>query len=186
MRLEWSDYDGSPEAREFVDGYLSKWENYRDHGFGVEFGGSKLGIGKTFAATHIGKEMVKRRQKVFFISFVEMAAAFQREDADQMEDKIRMSPYLILDDIMPPVSDKQKDFYHMRFEAIVRHRTNYNLPTIITTNISTEKLEALYPRTYSLLAAKQERIDMDGEDFRGYLLFENKELIANGEARPIT
>lgn len=186
MRLDWAEYDGSPEAREFVNGYLEKWSNYRDHGFGVEFGGPKLGIGKTFAATHIGKEMVKRRQEVYFISFVEMVAAFERDDADATEDKIRMSPYLILDDIMPAYSERQKNFYHTRFEAIIRHRTNYNLPTIITTNLTATELEKLYPRTYSLLAAKQERIDMDGEDFRAYLSFENKELIANGEMRPIT
>lgn len=186
MRLDWADYNGSPAAREFVGNYLAKWENYRDHGFGVEFGGPKLGIGKTFAATHIGKEMVKRRQKVYFISFVEMAAAFEREDADRMEDKIRMSPYLILDDIMPPVSERQKNFYHTRFEAIIRHRTNYNLPTIITTNLTADKLENLYPRTYSLLSAKQKRIDMTGEDFRAHLAFENEELADNGETRPIT
>lgn len=186
MRLDWNDYDGSPPARDFVNNYLAKWENYRDHGLGVEFGGPKMGIGKTFAASHIGKEMVKHRQRVFFIPFVEMVAAFERKDADEMEDKIRMSPYLILDDIMPAYSERQKHFYHTRFEAIIRHRTNYNLPTIITTNLTTDELEEMYPRTYSLLAAKQKRIDMDGENFRGKLAFDNMELAENGEKRPIT
>lgn len=186
MRLDWQDYDGSPEAREFVDNYLAKWSNYRDHGFGAEFGGPNMGIGKTFAATHIGKEMVKRRQKVYFIPFVEMVAAFERDNANEIEDKIRMTPYVILDDIMPPVSERQKNFYHTRFEAIIRHRTNYNLPTIITTNLTSEQLISYYPRTYSLLAAKQKRIDMDGEDFRGHIGLENMELAENGEVRPIT
>lgn len=186
MRLNWADYEGSPEAQDFVDNYLSKWKRYREHGFGVEFGGPKLGIGKTFAATHIGKEMVKRRQKVLFIPFVEMVSAFERSDAEEVEKKIRMTPYVILDDIMPPHTAKQHDFYHTRFEAIIRHRTNYNLPTIITTNLTADQLEGYYPRTYSLLAAKQKRIDMDGEDFRGVMGLQNMELVENNETRPIT
>lgn len=186
MRLNWGDYDGSPPAREFVDNYVAKWSNYRDHGLGAEFGGPNLGIGKTFAATHIGKELIKRRQGVYFIPFVEMVSSFERENSEEIENKIRMTPYVILDDIMPPVSERQKNFYHTKFEAIIRHRTNYNLPTIITTNLTSEELSEFYPRTYSLLAAKQKRIDMDGEDFRGHIGLENMELAENGEVRPIT
>lgn len=186
MRLDWHDYEGSPAAREFVDKYLEKWRAYREHGFGVEFGGPKLGIGKTFAATHLGKEMVKHRQRAYFVPFVEMVSAFERSDAEAVEYKLRMTPYVILDDILEPKSERQEHFYHNKFEAIIRHRTNYNLPTIITTNLTTTELEEYYPRTYSLLAAKQKRIDMDGEDFRGVMGLWNMELVENGETRPIT
>lgn len=186
MRLNWQDYNGSPQAQRFVNNYLDKWERYREHGFGAEFGGEKLGIGKTFAATHIAKEMVKYRQKVYFVPFVEMVSAFERSDAEVVEDRIRMTPYVVIDDIMPPHSAKQHDFYHTRFEAIIRHRTNYNLPTIITTNLTGAKLDGYYPRTYSLLAAKQKRIDMDGEDYRSTAGLQNIELVENGETRPIT
>lgn len=186
MRLDWNDYEGSPDARDFVNRYMAQWKAFRQHGFGVEFGGPKLGIGKTFAATHLGKEMVKHRQKVLFLPFVEMVSAFERSDAEETEWKLRMNPYVILDDILEPKSDKQANFYHNKFEAIIRHRTNYNLPTIITTNLTTEELNSYYPRTYSLLSAKQQRIDMDGEDFREVMGMWNMELIANGETRPIT
>jgi DNA replication protein DnaC len=186
MRLDWGDYEGSPEAQEFVNKYLAKWKAYRQHGFGVEFGGPRLGIGKTFAATAIVKEMVKHRQRALFIPFVEMVSAFERSDAEVVEYKLRMTPYVVLDDIMPPKSDKQANFYHNKFEAIIRHRTNYNLPTIITTNLTTDELDEYYPRTYSLLSAKQKRIDMDGQDFRGIMGLWNIELIENGETRPIT
>lgn len=186
MRLDYADYEGSDNAKWFVNSYLGMWKDYRDNGFGVELGGPKLGIGKTFTATYLGKELIKRRQKVLFIPFVEMVTAFERTDAEEVEGKLRWTPYVILDDIMPPVSERQKNFYHTRFEAIIRHRTNYNLPTIITTNISAENLEEYYPRTYSLLAAKQVRIDMTGKDYRSQMGFDNMELIANKETRPIT
>lgn len=186
MRLDWDDYEGSIEASDFVAKYLAKWNAYRDSGFGVEFGGPKLGIGKTFAATHLGKELVKKRQKVHFVPFIEMVAAFERSDAEAVEDKIKWTPYVILDDIMPPRSEKMRELYHTRFEAIIRHRTNYNLPTMITTNLTASDLDKYYPRTYSLLAAKQKRIDMGGKDFRGFMGLYNLELVENGETRPIT
>lgn len=186
MRLNWEDYSGSEDARIMVGDYLERWVAYRDNGVGVEFGGPKLGIGKTFAATHLGKEMVKRRQKVFFVPFVEMVAAFEKENAEALEEKIRWTPYVILDDIMPPKSERQENFYHTRFEAMIRHRTNYNLPTFITTNLTTDELDKYYPRTYSLLGAKQVRINMTGKDFRQQMGEENMSLIAEGETRPIT
>lgn len=186
MRLDWADYQGTQEAKLFVARYLSKWKLYRENGFGIEFGGPKLGIGKTFAATHIGKELIKRRQRVYFLQFVEMVAAFERSDAEAIEDRIRMTPYVILDEISKPTSQRQADFYHTRFEAMIRHRTNYNLPTIITTNLTAEELDKYYPRTYNLLAASQKRIDMDGENFRGIMGLYKMELTENGETRPVT
>lgn len=186
MRLDWNEYQGSIEAREFVDDYLTKWKAYRKNGFGVEFGGPNMGIGKTFAATHLGKELIKKRQRVYFTSFVEMVAAFSRSDAEQIEDRLRMTPYVILDEIAEPSSERQAHFYHTQFEAMIRHRSNYGMPTIITTNLTTEGLEEYYPRTYSLLAANQTRIDMDGENFRTQMGIIRLELIANEETRPIT
>lgn len=186
MRLDWAEYNGSEGARVFVAEYLDNWENLRLHGLGAEFGGPNLGIGKTFAATHIGKILAKQGQRVYFTPFVEMVAAFEKENGQELEHRIRMTPFVILDDIMEPKSQRQANFYHTRFEAIIRHRTNYNLPTIITTNLTTRELEMYYPRTYSLLSAKQMRIDMDGEDVRAEKGRDDFDLALNGEVRPIT
>lgn len=186
MRLDWDDYDGSESVRNQVATYLDKWEQFKDHGWGFEFGGP-LGVGKTFAATHIGKELIKKGQQVFFIPFVEMVSAFEREDAEVMENRMRTTTYLVLDELLPPISDRQREFYAYRFEALIRHRTNFNLPTIITTNVKAEVLDEVYPRIYSLLAAKQMRVEFDGDDQRkGRMQLENLELILNDEVRPIT
>jgi DNA replication protein DnaC len=187
MRLNWADYTGSQEVRENVAMYLDKWQDFKVHGMGVEFGGKGLGVGKTFGATHIGKELIKRGQKVFFVPFVEMVSAFEKDNAEELEARMRDTTYLILDELLPPFSDRQHQFYAFRLEALIRHRTNHNLPTIITTNLTVDELLTHYPRTYSLLAAKQLRIDMTGEDARkGRVAEENLELVANGEVRPIT
>lgn len=187
MRLDWDDYIGPEEVKDRVSLYIERWQDFRLNGMGLEFGGKGLGVGKTFAATHIGKEMVKRGQHVFFIPFVEMVSAFEGDNAREIEERIRTTTYVILDELLPPQSDRQNQFYATRLEAMIRHRTNYNLPTIITTNLAESELHEYYPRTYSLLAAKQLRIDMSGEDARlGKIAEQNLELVANGEVRPIT
>jgi len=187
MRLNWDEYVGAENVTDSVALYLDKWKDFRINGMGLEFGGSGLGIGKTFAATHIGKEMVKNGQQVFFIPFVEMVSAFQSDSAHELEERIKTTTYVILDELLPSISNSQHQFYSMRLEAMIRHRTNHNLPTIITTNLSVEQLTQHYERTYSLLAAKQLRIDMTGTDARtGKIADENLELVANGEVRPIT
>lgn len=185
--LDWNDFSGSPEVTDVVNDYIENWESFSAQGFGLEFGGAGLGTGKTWAAVHIGKELIKRRQEVYFIPFVEMVSAFHRDDGTEIEDRICQTPYVILDEISPAVSDRQREFFAFRFEAVIRHRTNYNLPTIITTNLGEDELHEIYPRVYSLLAAKQVRVDMAGEDAReGIVAKENLELIANDERRPIT
>lgn len=187
MRLDWNDFTGPDETLDAVGSYISNWETLKDNGLGIEFGGKGLGIGKTFAATHIGKELIKQGQRAFFIPFVEMVSAFNKPNADELEARLRETTFLVLDEILPPVSARQADFFSTRYEAIIRHRTNYNLPTIITTNLTESDLYDNYSRTYSLLAAKQIRIDMGGEDARvSRLGSENFEMALNGEVRPLT
>lgn len=186
QRLDWNDFDGTSDARKWVSTYLEKWENFKHHGWGLEFGGPQ-GVGKTFAATHIGKELVKKGEKVYLIYFREMVGAFESHQWEWIEDKMNTITFLILDELLPPISERQHDLYSARFEALMRHRTSYNLPTIITTNLTERELDKYYPRTYSLLAAKQERVDMWGEDARrGKVQLERVEMILNDEVRPIT
>ena len=187
MRLDWdADYDGSEVVSKAVNQYLGNFGYYDDQGLGLEFGGP-LGVGKTFAATHIGKELVKRGKKVYFLPFVEMVSAFEQQGGEEIEKRLRDTHVVILDEILPAeFGERQRALYAIRLEALVRYRTNFDLPTIITTNMSQAKLNDQYPRIYSLLSAKQLRVEVTGEDARGRVGKENIELMENGETRPIT
>lgn len=186
MRLDWNDYDGPDSIKNDVALYLEKWQDFKKSGMGMEFFSKQLGTGKTFAATHVAKTLIKRKQKVYFIPFIEMVAAYESSAAEALEARMRNTTYLVLDEILPPISEKQHNFYATRLEALLRHRTNYNLPTITTTNLNEQEMLSVYPRIYSLLAPKQWRIEMTGPDKRiSRIAKENVELAINGEIRPI-
>jgi len=186
QRLDWDEWSGCPDTKIAVDLYLSEWEQFFRQGMGLEFYSSALGTGKTFAATHIGKELIKQGQSVYFIPFIEMVAAFDRQDSDYIANRVRESGFVILDEVIPPISEAQKSFFATQLEALIRHRTNNNLPTIMTTNMDQETLNTAYPRTYSLLSAKQMRQEVAGTDRRESIGIKEMEIIANGETRPIT
>lgn len=188
MRLNWDkDFTGDPDTIEYVKSYLDGWESFRLHGMGVEFASPKLGVGKTFAATHIAKYMIKQGEKVQFVHFKEVINSFEKSNAEEIEEKFRSVTYLILDEVTSPVSAASSNLFSSKLEDLVRHRTNFNLPTIMTTNLTQDELLEAYPRSYSLLAAKQLRIPMKGDDKRiDSLNISNLDLALNNEVRPIS
>lgn len=189
QRLDWNTFHGSEDVKDAVSLFLSKWDRFKQNGMGLEFSSANLGVGKTFAATHVGKELVKRGEAVLFMPFLEVISLLGRDQEyrNQQEDRLRDTTVLILDEVVPAWTDAQHNLFSGKFEELIRHRTNFNRVTIMTTNLSPSKLHDEYPRTYSLLEAKQIRVEMRGEDARQtFIAQENIELIANDEVRPIT
>jgi DNA replication protein DnaC len=186
MRLNWADYSGDPEVLEPVATYLEKWRYFRGVGMGMSFASENLGVGKTFAATHVGKELLKQGVRVYFEPFLEVIRVYTRDDAQAKDDLFRNTQVLILDEVVPPRGN-QGEWFAAEFERLVRHRTSHHLPTIITTNMEPNELHATFPRVYSLLEAKQWSVVLRGEDARRQIIAdENLELALNEEVRPIT
>lgn len=187
MRLNWAEFTGTEETRETVGLFLENWENFKQHGMGLEFSSPNQGVGKTFAATHIARELVKFGERVKFVTFLDVMSGYQREDAEAFDDELRNTTWLVLDEVRPPWTGAMGNLFSNSFEALIRHRQNFNRPVIMTTNLIPDELREHYERTYSLLAAKQVRVEMSGEDVRQTKLdLENFELVLNGEIRPIT
>lgn len=189
MRLDWNDFSGTKEADRWVQDYIENWRQFLLHGFGLTFASKTQGVGKTWAATHIGKELIKQRQKVYCIDFVKMVDSFcDPALRPEIEQRMREATFLILDDVREGISERQTDLYALKFEVVVRDRTNFNLPTIFTTNLTREEFEGEFPRIYSLIASKQHWVEMNGEDHRKKVdtAEETAAMIAAGEVRPIT
>lgn len=189
--LDWSDWgnDSDPKALAAAREYLDQWKTWRRHGVGLQFYSPRQGTGKTMLACLIGKELIKRRVKVQFSSFLDAVHLFTKpyEELKAVEERFRNIPVLILDDIIPAISLAQRDLWAMQLESLVRFRTDGNAVTIVTSNMMPDEIDEHYQRIGSLLAAKQKFIHIEGGDFRRFHDWdlEREHLIKSGEARPI-
>ncbi len=188
MTLGIEAYYGDPHAMDAAKAYLDTWPNRRKHGMGIGFYSKTQGTGKTFLACYLARELVKRGESVYYVYFRNIVGTYElpydaRKDE---ENRLRDCTVLILDEIARPVSDAQRNFFGEKFEELIRHRSNYNKVTILTSNLIPRDLDEIYPRTYSLLAAKEKSVEVDGPDVRKEHVGNiNEELVENNEARPI-
>lgn len=186
QRLNWREFYGSSEAVDLVSLYLDSWTSAKNNGIGLEFYSPETGSGKTFAATHIGKELIKKGEKVYFTPFLDFINILSATDRIEQEERLFKTTVLILDEVRPATTMIQNTFFSNRFEELIRNRTNFNRVTIMTTNLEPGELRYEYPRPYSLLEAKQKRIKMSGDDARiGERKMRNQELFMNNEIEPI-
>lgn len=174
-----TDYTRSDAVQGAISSYLSAWKNASRMGLGLLFRSEGLGTAKTFAAVHVGKELIKLKQDVFFTDFREM---IQKEDRIREEN----TPFLIVDEVRLPWTDKSTPIFSDRFEEVIRYRNHHALPTILTTNMTQFQLEETYPRVASLLTPSTVEIDMPGGDYRNNnYAMERLSLLANNEVKPI-
>lgn len=180
-----------PEFREDIEGYIEKYEFLRLSGVGITLYSKALGVGKTWAATYILKELVKKGTEGWFVPFWEIMNYKDIEDWAEKNYKVKKlqeTELVVIDDIKMPYSDRQREYFGDKLEEFIRPRTDSNLPTIITTNMSEKQLESQYPRIFSLMCAKNMFLELTGTDARvsGNVWKENIELAMNEETRPIT
>jgi hypothetical protein len=189
MRLDWERDYRDEEVRDAVSAYIAAWPNLKLQGMGLEFSSPKLGVGKTFAATHVAKELIKLGERVYFMPFYEMVGVYALpvEERREVERQLLECSVLVLDEVIAPNTEAQSNLFSAKFEELIRTRTNWNRVNVMTTNLTPQKLHDIYPRLYSLLEAKQFRIEMDGEDARQYLVKpRNLKMALAQEVRPIT
>lgn len=188
MNLGLDNYYGDEDALAAAKAYLEKWPNFRKHGMGMGFYSKAQGTGKTFLACYLARELVKLGESVCYVYFRNVVSTYELpyEARKDEEDRLRDCTVLILDEVARPVSEAQRVLFGEKFEELIRHRSNYNKVTILTTNLTPPELDDIYPRTYSLLAAKEQSIKVAGNDARKEGVWSvNKELVENGEVRPI-
>lgn len=190
MRLDLSgDKDFFGDALALVDtkAYIDNWNNFKIHGLGIGYYSKTQGTGKTTLATYVGRELVKAGESVYYINFRDIISLFQvpYDSRLPIQEKIECATLLILDEVVRAISDAQHQLFASNLEELVRHRSNYNRITIMTTNLEPSELDAEYPRTFSLLAAKEKTIEVTGSDARKEIWDYNRYLAENGWRRPI-
>lgn len=188
MRYTRDDWIDKSHAIAEVDAYLKQWDSYRKHGVGLGFYSKTQATGKTFLATYIARDVIKRGESVYYAYFRSLVGAYElpAEERRLEEDRLRDCTLLILDEVIKPTTVPQRNLFADRLEELIRHRSNYNKVTIITSNLEPDELDKEYPRTFSLLMAKQKKVTLKGDDVRRDGMWSVTEaLIQNGEMRPI-
>lgn len=188
---EWLFNTGDEDTWEHCNEYVRLYERYSLNGVGMSFYSKGLGTGKTWAATAVLKELVKRGVDGWFAPFYQVASYYQLDDPEERKfklDRVQNAALLVLDEIRKPISVRQKEFLAEQLENLIRPRSADNLPTIITTNLTPEEIEDLYPRAFSLLMQKNVTLELTGTDARlsDKVWKRTTESVANGWALPIT
>lgn len=188
--LLWDEFPHA-EAKEDIEDYLKHFRRLRLTGAGFTIWGKGLGVGKTWAATHILRELAKLDYNCHFASFFNVKSYFELDNKDEREflvRRVREAEILVLDEVKAPISNAQRDFFEDKLEEVLRTRTNMNFPTIITSNMPMADFEREYPRCFSLQAGKNQELELRGEDARksGLVWDNGQKLALKGETRPIT
>lgn len=190
MTLGWEDfptYDDGFDVKRFVDDFLERFKFWKARGRGFTFHGT-FGTGKTWACCHIAKELAQQGMNVYYVSFQELVGLYtvEKKKRDWVDRRMLSADLLVIDDVLLPTSDKQRDLFESRLEDIVRQRAHNSLPTLLTTNMSEERFAKNYPRVQSVLSGKNESLVLDGEDYRPQAKDRSVKLVNMAEIEPLT
>lgn len=187
--LQHFDGPDSENVVPVVRDYLSKFEDNFHYGLGLTFTGP-YGTGKTFAMTCVLKELVKQGRSVYFIPFEQLINVWgdSWHDAQakfMLEKRLKGVEVLGLDELRTDPRNSS-GFLANGLDSVLRYRTANLLPTLVTTNMTSEMEKSEFAKVYSLLAAKNTRVQTNGHDRRMLEVRQrNHELKERGERRPV-
>lgn len=192
QRLDWEDYEGSPEIVDAMMKYLEGHANFVSRGIGLLIGGP-YGAGKTMLTTLLLKELLKKGYKCYSTTFASTVEAFtagwkSHEEQRYFQEKFVNSDVLLLDDLGREFRSKN-GLNETTFDNILRTRVQGGRPTFITTNMPLSELEKGYgSAVLSLLrevSLEYSFPENDTEDFRERSQKRTLEEVKRGEVRPI-
>lgn len=186
-----SDFEGE-DTITVVDstrGYIDRFEDNFHFGLGLTFNGP-FGTGKTFAMACVLKELIKLGHDVYFITFDELINIWGKSWHDDtakkmLERRLKAAKVLGLDELRTDARNTT-GFLESGLDSVIRHRTANLLPTLVTTNMKREDELDQFGKVYSLLSAKNTRVQTHGHDRRmREVRNRNFDLAQRGERRAI-
>jgi len=133
-----------------------------------------FGVGKTWLATAIFKELLHRGNGGIWCKFYGLIREIQscynsgsKTTTDAVVNKYQHTPLLLIDDVGDmTVSTETEDRKRLLYE-VIDTRNDYFLPTIITTNLSSNQLEKQFTeRTFQRILEMSAIYKMDGDNMR--------------------
>jgi DNA replication protein DnaC len=136
------------------------------------------------------KELVKRGTRTYMVTFEELidvwGSSWHDENSKKtLQDKLKSAECLGIDEVRTD-NRNTSGFLANGFDSVIRHRTANLLPTLITTNMTKDNELKEFFKVYSLLSARNLRVETTGHDRRAReIRHRNYELAGRGERRPI-
>lgn len=189
QRLDWSDFAGDESALDQISDYILKHDQMLRRGMGLLLSGP-LGTGKTFLATMVLKELIKRGYNCWATTFANTIEAFtatwgNQEEKQWFAKRFMYSQVLLLDDLGRDLRTGN-NLPQSTFDSILRTRVQEGRTTLITTNMSMRELETGYgSAVLSLLKEVSLRIEFGGTDFRPRANARTMNELDDNETRPI-
>ena len=133
-----------------------------------------LGTGKTWLATAAFKDILWREKNGMWRKFYKFVREVQscynagaKYTADEIISRYQRTPLLLLDDVGDmEITTETEDRKRLLYE-VLDSRSDYLLPTIITTNLGPAELENQFgERTFQRILEMSALVEMSGENFR--------------------
>jgi len=170
IKSDLSNIDENQEGVEIIDNYLQNIDgDIRKNGTGLYIYGGH-GTSKTTTAIIILREAMKKGCTGYYLHFHELIdfVTFAWKDdlkKTQWEYIVQKIDFLVLDDIAR--NFKMSDRESIIIDKLFVYRSNNNLPTILTTNLSTEDIGGLLGESIlSLFKENVDEVKFVGDDVR--------------------
>lgn len=152
--------------------YYENLDKVKKSGVCMLLGGSN-GTGKTSLAVEIGKKALTEGFTVRMISLSELielyTASWRSDDSKRLLNDVRECDFLILDDLGKEIKlgENQENMVRLYFENLMRYRTTWCKPMIMTTNATKEETEEFFGTSaISIIQGKFIKFILSGSDYR--------------------
>ena len=150
--------------------YRDNIDKYRKEGIGVYLQGPS-GVGKTFLATSLGKEAIRRGYRVRFYLLSEIVTLIMNgwnATSDRGSDLaiLKTVDFLIIDDA-DKMYKSESGIQLSLFDDLLRSRVQNQRPCIVTANTILSSTEKSFNKAlHSLLLGQSVEVTLVGKDFR--------------------
>ena len=162
-------FDVAAGTRDAYNACVEFCDGYTQDSRGIRLIGS-YGSGKTHLAAAIVHRMAEQGIGGMFVVVPELLRAIRRgynsqsADADKLVNIAETSPLLVLDDLG---AEKPSEWVSEQLYVIINRRYENMLPTIITTNCTTQELvERIGQRTVSRIIEMTTPVKLTAKDYR--------------------
>lgn len=139
-KVTLADDDGAnPKISKICRKYVDQWDKVSTENIGILFRGP-VGTGKSFFACCIANELLKKRVPTAVTSFPRLLNLLQNsKDRQGLLDRLSTYKLLVIDDLGV---ERDTGYAAEQIFAVIDARCRSNFPTIVTTNLTPQEMDA--------------------------------------------